>query len=91
MKYRDLSFIAIIVFVMSGLQLLTRVNRPPEMPRDFPHSIVSRDVREQCLRCHQQIAQPAPAVFDQPHKRPKQWRANKLDCLLCHRDAVRQN
>ncbi|MGH9767384.1 MAG: hypothetical protein ACREAB_08120 [Blastocatellia bacterium] len=88
MKYRDMSFIAILVFVVSGLQLLARVNRPPEIPRNFSHSINGHNAREQCLRCHQRIAQPATAAFDQPHKQPKQWRGDRLDCLLCHHDAV---
>lgn len=94
MKYRDLSFIAIILFVVGGTQLLARVNKPPEMPRDFPHSVVSRNVREQCLRCHErQSGQSVTAIFDAPHRQPKQWRASKLDCLLCHRsppDGVNQ-
>ncbi len=88
-KYRDLSFIVILVFVVSGLQLLTRVNRAPEIPRDSLHSIAGGGAREQCLSCHQRNAQSAPVAFDQPHMRPKQWRAGKLDCLLCHRGAVR--
>jgi nitrate reductase cytochrome c-type subunit len=89
LKYRDLSFIVIIVFVVSGLQLLARVNRPPETPRDSSHSGVGHDMRDQCLRCHQRAARSETDAADQPHKQPKRWRADKTDCLLCHRYAVR--
>jgi hypothetical protein len=84
LKYRDLSFIMIIAFVVSVLQLLARVNRPPEIPRDSSHSGASHDARVQCLRCHRRSAQPETDAFDQPHKRPRRWRADKLDCLSCH-------
>jgi hypothetical protein len=83
-KYRDLSFIMIIAFVISGLQLLARVNRPPEIPRDSSHSGVDHDARGQCLRCHRRSAQSETDAFDQPHKQPRRWRADKLDCLSCH-------
>lgn len=93
MKFRDLSLIGMAGLVVVTLQLLAHVNKPPEMPRDFPHSVVSRNVREQCLRCHQRIEQQAmgaammPQLIDSPHQQPKQWRAGKSDCLLCHRPA----
>jgi hypothetical protein len=84
LKYRDLSFVMIIAFVVSGLQLLARVNRPPEIPRDTTHSGADHDARGQCLRCHRRSAQSETDAFDQPHKRPRRWRADKLDCLSCH-------
>jgi hypothetical protein len=84
MKYRDLSLIVIIVFVVGGLQLLARVNRPPEIPRAPSHSGAGHGAREQCLRCHRRSAQSETDAFDQPHKRPKRWRADKSDCLSCH-------
>ncbi len=90
MKFRDLSLIGMAGLVVVTLQLLARVNKPPEMPRDFPHSVVSRNVREQCLRCHQRIEQQAMGagmMIDSPHQQPKQWRTTKSDCLLCHRPA----
>jgi hypothetical protein len=59
MKFRDLSLIGMLGLLVVTLQLLARANKPPEMPRDFPHSVVSRNVREQCLRCHQRIEQQA--------------------------------
>lgn len=97
MKFRDLSLIGMVGLVVVTLQLLARVNKPPEMPRDFPHSVVSGNVREQCLRYHQRIEQQtaevaaiaAMAMVDAPHQQPKQWRADKSDCLLCHRPASR--
>jgi hypothetical protein len=84
LKYRDLSFVMIIAFVVSGLQLLARVNRPPEIPRDSTHSGADHEARGQCLRCHRRSAQSETDAFDQPHKRPRRWRADKLDCLSCH-------
>jgi hypothetical protein len=84
LKYRDLSFITIIALVVSGLQLLARVNRPPEIPRDSSHSGAGHDARGRCLGCHQRSAQSETGAFDQPHKRPRRWRADKLDCLSCH-------
>lgn len=97
MKFRDLSLIGLVGLIVVTLQLLARVNKPPEMPRDFPHSVVSRNVREQCLHCHQRIEQQvsgtaamaAVVMIDVPHQQPKQWRAGKSDCLLCHRPASR--
>jgi hypothetical protein len=84
LKYRDLSFVMIVAFVVSGLQLLARVNRPPEIPRDSSHSGAGHDARGQCLGCHQRNAQSETGAFDQPHKRPRRWRADKLDCLSRH-------
>jgi hypothetical protein len=86
LKYRDLSFIMIIALVVSGLQLLARVNRPPEIPRDSLHSGAGHDARGQCLGCHRRSAQSETDAFDQPHKRPRRWRADKLDCLSCHKN-----
>jgi hypothetical protein len=71
--------------MVCGPQLLARVNRPPEMPRDIPHSVVSLSARAQCLSCHDRIGpQGEVAIADRPHENPKQWRLGKLDCLLCH-------
>lgn len=89
MKYRDVSFIATLAFVVCGLQLLARVNRPPEIPRDSSHSVFGYNARDQCLRCHRRTAQSETDVLDPPHKQPKRWRADKTDCLLCHRNVVR--
>ncbi len=91
MKYRDLSLIGMGGLVVATLQLLAQINKPPEMPRDFPHSTVSRNVREQCLRCHQRNGQEAlnaAMMIDPPHQQPRLWRAGKSDCLLCHHPAT---
>lgn len=81
MKFRDLSFIGIVVVVVGGLQTLSFVNKPPTMPEDLHHTTVSRDVRAQCLRCHQ--AQTLLAL-EQANKHPVKWRDTRSDCLLCH-------
>jgi nitrate reductase cytochrome c-type subunit len=84
MKFRDLSLLVIVVFVVVGVQLLARVNRPPPMPSDMHHQVVSQQVREQCLRCHQPAALMAA-------KHPPRWRDARVDCLLCHTTTKAQN
>jgi hypothetical protein len=81
MKVRDLSFIAIVVFVVIGTQALTRVNRPPAMPEDLSHQGTSRNVRAQCLLCHQSGTMLA---LERRARHPAKWRDARFDCLLCH-------
>jgi len=81
MKFRDLSFIGMVVVVVGGLQTLSFVNKPPAMPEDLHHTTVSRDVRAQCLQCHQ--AQTLLAL-ERANRHPAKWRDARSDCLLCH-------
>jgi hypothetical protein len=81
MKVRDLSFIAIVVFVVVGTQALSRVNRPLAMPEDLSHQGRGRGVRAQCLLCHQSGAMLA---LERGARHPAKWRDARFDCLLCH-------
>jgi nitrate reductase cytochrome c-type subunit len=81
MKLRDFSFIGMVVLVVSGLQTLSLVNKPPAMPKDIHHVTVSRDARAQCLRCHRAEAMLA---LEQRNRHPEKWRDARSDCLLCH-------
>lgn len=81
MKFRDLSFIVMVVVIASGLQALSLVNKPPAMPEDLHHATVSRDVSAQCLRCHRAETMLA---LEQTNRHPAKWRDARSDCLLCH-------
>jgi hypothetical protein len=81
MKVRDLSFVTIVVFVIGGTQALSRLNRPPAMPGDLSHQGMSREVRAQCLGCHQFGAMLA---LERRARHPAKWRDARFDCLLCH-------
>jgi nitrate reductase cytochrome c-type subunit len=81
MKLRDLSFIGLIVLVIGGLQTLSFVNKPPEMPTDIHHTVAGRDTGAQCVRCHQAEAMTA---LEQAKRHPAQWRDARSNCLLCH-------
>jgi len=84
MKFRDLSFIGIVVFVVGGLWILSLGNKPATMPKDSHHTTVSRGAREQCLRCHQ--AQTLLAL-ERMNRHPAKWRDARSDCLHCHMPA----
>jgi hypothetical protein len=81
MKFRDLSFIGIVLLVAGGLQTLSFVNKPPAMPTDIHHTTVSRDVRAQCLRCHRA---KTLLSLERASRHPAKWRDARSDCLLCH-------
>jgi nitrate reductase cytochrome c-type subunit len=88
MKLRDLSFIGLIVLVIAGLQTLSFVNKPPEMPKDNHHTVAGRDASAQCLRCHQSESM---AALEQAKRHPAKWRDAGSNCLLCHIPAGRAN
>ncbi len=81
MKFRDLSFIGMVMLVVGGVQTLSFVNKPPAMPKDLRHTTASHDVRAQCLRCHQTQTLLA---LERANKHPVKWRDALSDCLLCH-------
>jgi hypothetical protein len=81
MKFRDLSFIATVVFVVFGTQALSRVNRPPAMPEDHSHRERGRDIRTQCLLCHHSGAMLA---MERRARHPAKWRDPRFDCMVCH-------
>jgi nitrate reductase cytochrome c-type subunit len=87
MKLRDLAFVGMVVLVISGLQTLSFVNKPPAMPKDIHHTTASRDSSAQCLRCHQREA------LERMNRHPAKWRDARSDCLLCHipAGAVKRN
>jgi hypothetical protein len=53
MKFRDLSFIAMVAIVVIGSQALSIVNKAPTMPKDIHHATACHYARLQCLGCHQ--------------------------------------
>ena len=81
MKLRDFSFVGLIVLVIVGLQTLSFVNKPPEMPKDIHHTAAGRDADAKCLRCHQSESMTA---LEQAKRHPAQWRDSRSNCLLCH-------
>jgi nitrate reductase cytochrome c-type subunit len=81
MKFRDLSFIVMVATVVVGLQKLSLVNKPPAMPENIHHIMVSRDARAQCLSCHQE---QTLRILEQMNRHSAKWRDARFDCSLCH-------
>jgi nitrate reductase cytochrome c-type subunit len=67
-----------VVLVISGLQTLSFVNKPPAMPKDIHHTTAGRNASAQCLRCHQREA------LERMNRHPAKWSDGRSDCLLCH-------
>jgi nitrate reductase cytochrome c-type subunit len=80
-KFRNLSFIAVVVTVVLGLQASSMVNKSRAMPKDIHHATAGRDARMQCLGCHQaEILQ----ALEQMNKHSAKWRDKRFGCLQRH-------
>ncbi len=86
MKSRDWIFIIIVVGVVGGLYLLSRVSaRAPKLPANAAHQgVVARD---QCLTCH---TPEKMSALEAARKHPLKWHDARISCMQCHQAAPPQ-
>jgi hypothetical protein len=81
MKFRDLIFIAIVIFVVGGLIFLSKWQKPPAMRATTPRHLTARQ-RGECFECH---TQEKLAEMELQHKHPIKWRDEHTSCIDCHK------
>jgi uncharacterized paraquat-inducible protein A len=87
MKSRDLIFIAIVIFVVGGLWLLSTRNKAKAM-RPIPPEHLTAKTRGECLKCH---LPEKLAELELQHKHPNKWRDDRIECTRCHKTPEEAN
>ena len=87
MKSRDLIFIAIVIFVVGGLWLLSTRNKAKALRPSPPEHLTAR-MRGECLKCH---LPDILAELELQHKHPNKWRDERVECTRCHKPPQEAN